>query len=588
MVPIFVALAVAIDIGESERHRQATQDALDAAAHATARQIVDGASDAEARQFAQDFFEANLSSGSRASATIQVFLPGEQSEGLVLEADVIYVPYFLPLTLALSDNSSTSSTVHLQVRSEVQLSNTIEVALVLDNSGSMADRGVNSQEDRIDLLKEAAISLVESMAGRTNGVLQTDKPVQVAVVPFAASVNVGPQYEGAPWMDNYGRSIHHFENLSFWGMTTWPDRRIESSGDVKYKRGSGWGAEENTPFSRFSLFRDIKAYKQDGSVYSPYSWAGCVEARRWPHNVEDTEPWSGNTETYFMPLFAPDEPGNYWVDTDRDGNVDSDEMEYDYKNSYLQDWYDSNNWNDFRFRMKDLRKYFVIQPYEADRSDYYGPNYRCDTDPLTPLTDISVRSGFETVKDAIEAMEPGGDTNVPEGIAWGWRLLSAREPFTEGRPSTEPNNIKIIVVLTDGSSNYDEAPGDDPANLKSKYGAHGYTGIKVGGPITRILRGTSLSREAHGAENYKEALSQHLDQVCSNAKEDKIMIVTVALDIENDDEAVEDLENCASDSPWRKNADGSPEKLFFNTRGGDLFDVFEEIGIELKNLRLFG
>ena len=31
------------------------------------------------------------------------------------------------------------------------------------------------------------------------------------------------------------------------------------------------------------------------------------------------------------------------------------------------------------------------------------------------------------------AMAADGETNIPEGIAWGWRLLSAREPFTQGR-----------------------------------------------------------------------------------------------------------------------------------------------------------
>ena len=49
LVPIFGALAIAVDFSEMNRQRQATLNALDAAGIATARQIVTGVTDDELR-----------------------------------------------------------------------------------------------------------------------------------------------------------------------------------------------------------------------------------------------------------------------------------------------------------------------------------------------------------------------------------------------------------------------------------------------------------------------------------------------------------------------------------------------------------
>ena len=79
---------------------------------------------------------------------------------------------------------------------------TVEVALVLDNSGSMGGQPIAD-------LRTAAQNLVSVLYTGYEG---TDK-VKVGVVPFAAAVNVGPQYKTAAWMDTTGASPVHFENF---------------------------------------------------------------------------------------------------------------------------------------------------------------------------------------------------------------------------------------------------------------------------------------------------------------------------------------------------------------------------------------
>ena len=81
-----------------------------------------------------------------------------------------------------------------QATSEIRLKNTLEVALVLDNSGSMSEIGTGSGKKRIELLKEASKELVDTLAGQAALMKQVGKPVQFALVPFSASVNVGHRH----------------------------------------------------------------------------------------------------------------------------------------------------------------------------------------------------------------------------------------------------------------------------------------------------------------------------------------------------------------------------------------------------------
>ena len=83
-----------------------------------------------------------------------------------------------------------------------------------------------------------------------------------------------------------------------------------------------------------------------------------------------------------------------------------------------------------------------------------GPNYSCTTKPIVELTDVSTTEGKDAIDLAITNMVAVGATNVPEGMAWGWRTLSSGAPFTTGRPETERGNTKVVIVLTDGANTY--------------------------------------------------------------------------------------------------------------------------------------
>jgi len=581
MVPVLGAVALAIDYTEMSRHRQATLNALDAANMATAWRLLSGESETEVRRFAQDFFEANLGPVKAKDVVLSVELPDQSAGGntIKMSADLHYDPLFYGAFLALLGKEDTIN-IKLFAENEVRLKNTLEVALVLDNSGSMDEKGSGSGKKRLDLLKEAAKQLVDTLAAQGTLMKQVDKPVQFAVVPFAASVNVGPSLATASWMDTEGRSSIHHENFDWGTMSS--SLKVEKVNGVYKKTGTGWGTARNSIASRFSLFDDLRrkyCTKKDNKgncttwAEAPMtSWAGCVEMRPYPYNVDNTVPTTSNPDTLFVPMFAPDE-----TDTTANG-----------RQAYNNWWSDLLTSGTAANRQKYMPKYFTANEITGF-ADGKGPNLSCTVTPITPLADVTKSSGANQIKNAIDAMVSNGATNVPEGIAWGWRVVSGSEPFTQGRPDREKGNDKVVIVLTDGANTYytasslaapNKQAAADEANNKSIYSNYGYASRE------RIFDGTSVSK-THNNSNYTKAMNQHMRQVCTNAKQAGLIVMTVSLDLStsksDEKEQINLLEECSSESRVRRD-----QKLFWNTTGAGLAETFRQIADELSNLRFVG
>lgn len=80
-----------------------------------------------------------------------------------------------------------------------------------------------------------------------------------------------------------------------------------------------------------------------------------------------------------------------------------------------------------------------------DSSDDYGD---CLSQGITPLTDERT-----TIEDAIDDLtDPDGVTNIAQGLAWAWRVVSPGEPFAEADPFPQGLHERAIVLLTDGQN----------------------------------------------------------------------------------------------------------------------------------------
>lgn len=625
MVPLMGGLAIGIDFIELNRQKQMVLSALDSANLATARRLTEGATDAQLKAYAVEFFNASLNNIDPADVGVSVTLPTNTSGGglLKMSATLNYHPYFRPAAalLAGASESDAKKPIQIAVSSQVRLKNTLEVAMVLDNSGSMSNKGSGTGQKRIDLLKQAAKQLVDTLAQQASMIQQVDKPVQFSLVPFAASVNVGPQNDNAPWMDTYGLSPVHHENFD-WSTLNAADKYARKINGTWYKKGTGWGVEEGQMLTRFGLYRDMKVvtsherivgskrvvcdqYRSNNTcakshdeydyndTYGPFaSWQGCVEVRPYPYNIDDTPASAGDPASLFVPMFAPDEPGNHWYVT-QDPNEAAPKT-YGAANSW---WNDDPSSSTGKTRQSNMAKYFMARPMNAPvLAAGAGPNYSCTTTPITPLTDVTSANGLASLKAAIDLMAPNGNTNVPEGMAWGWRTVSSGEPFSGGRPESERGNDKVVIVLTDGENTYSTL-SSDPAGNKSTYAAYGYTGVSYnGGSTTRLFSGTSgaIGQFNYSSSNYTAAMNEHMAKLCDNAKAANIMVMTVALDLSSTDagdkKAMDALRTCSSESRFRKDPSdpSKPAKLFWNATGATLSDNFKEIANELSNLRVVG
>ena len=367
---------------------------------------------------------------------------------------------------------------------------TYEVALVLDSSGSMAG-------SRIAALRTAAGNLVSALFAANIRNPARD-PVRIAVVPFAASVNVGPDSAGQPWLDGKG----------------------------------GRGGD------RFALF----------DALPEVSWAGCVEARSEPYDVDDAPSDPAVPATMFVPMFAPDEP-------DLPG----------FDNSYLADSSAACTLADRRRTTLDraalaqarLCKYrdAAALPEGHRNGTVIGPNLNCTSAPLAPLS-----SDRSTVLSAIDALRPRGMTHIHEGVMWGWRTLSPSAPFTEGRPYDDGGNRKILIVMTDGENSYDTYPNFN----RSMYGAYGYLadGSLGAGPTDRAAVVARMNERTITA--------------CDNAKAGgKVLVYTVAFRV-SDPATLALLADCAS----------APHMAFRSDSGVDLAAAFADISNSIAMLRV--
>ena len=277
MLPLMGVIGLAIDYSQISRHKGSLQHALDAAALATTTQLGKSSNNKALQKFARNYFNVNLHGIDPQKVQFD-YDKQNRADGFSMRLSASY-RYDLQIGGLFGKKHQLISATAL-VKSG---NGSIEIALVLDNSGSMRSN------NRIGVAKKAAIALVDQLhaaiAGGANRSL-----IQIGLVPFGGQVNVGAQNRTKNWMDNTGLSPIHHENIN------WADNpRAIAQRDEQYKDTNGrW-------LTRFTLFDDMIGT----------GWAGCVEARPWPHHTQDTPASKSQPETLFVPTFAPDEPDDY-------------------------------------------------------------------------------------------------------------------------------------------------------------------------------------------------------------------------------------------------------------------------------------
>ena len=406
---VALAAAMAIDYGRVEVEHARMQRAIDAAALAAAHRLGTTDQEQSGPAAAEAFFKANIPQGSK--LTIKDMKMNTAAGEVRITAGGRH-PTTLMAAFGVKDMGLGAGT------RVVRGDGTVEVALVLDNSGSMAGAPIAE-------LKDAARNLVDVVF---SGAAGNDK-VRVGVVPFAGSVNVGANRRDEGWIDAEGLSPVHHQNFA-------------------------------EPRSRFQVFDQLGT-----------PWRGCVEARPAPYDVNDTPPSPSTPATLFVPMLAPDEPDS--------GNAEGGTYPNNYLNDFGGSCPVPEqvclSWNGKKTKCNQYGPKPIPRAEAQARMCKYegaatpsglGPNYGCTTSPLLELSSYK-----EDVKDAIDAMAANGMTNIGEGLMWGWRVLSPEAPLTGGRSWSDEKNQKVIVLMTDGQNTYTRYSNN---HNWTHYGAFGY------------------------------------------------------------------------------------------------------------------
>ncbi|NDV85262.1 hypothetical protein GTW51_00945 [Aurantimonas aggregata] len=590
-------MAAAVDLNSVYGAERNLQQAADTAALAAAKEYGQSQDAAYLSRVATAYFFHNAGEDTRGYTQFQYDgISVVDGETVLKVTATRQQPTWFGDLLALVTNEQVDwRQFPLAATSEIVVQNrSIEMALVLDNSGSMA--WTVGGKRKIDTLKDAAKDLTASLM-KINETAPGKPPVMIGVVPFSGSVNVGKDNIDAPWMDRYGDSPIHHENLD-WG--NWVD---SSTGEkLAEPVGNRWRLiSDGTWLTRQWLWENAavmggtrkewrevcvpilwwpcaskKWVEVDVPAASakrfPAGWEGCIEARPSGLAASDDAPAPGtiatlsaNGKTLFVPMFAPDEPENPSP-----------------KNSYLTD---SSNINPTQSTQRyfqsqsDINKYFSASGNRSTEQTNIG----CDTTPITPL------SAQQSVVDAaLNAMQPHNLTNIPQGLIWGWHVVSPGEPFTEGRAKDAKDNLKVIVVMTDGENTYSSSNNSN----RSEYGAFGYGQIwKDGGTRTgRMFDATTKTTKAANENRYVEAMNETTAQICENAKSDGrypdgtdgILIFTIAFDVRDGSSVKKLLENCAS-----YGISDPTVKLYYDAQSKEqLAAAFGSITEEISSLRI--
>ena len=164
--------------------------------------------------------------------------------------------------------------------------------------------------------------------------------------------------------------------------------------------------------------------------------------------------------------------------------------------------------------------------YPADICDKYSPATQAKVLPLT--------SDWTALNARVNAMQPGGATNIAIGAVWGMATLSPSDPFTEAKPATTPFLKKYMILLTDGD------------NTKNRWDGDG--------------------------ANHSPAVDLRTTLACDNIKAAGVTLYTIRVIDGN----ATLLRNCASE----------PGKYFDVSAASQLGPIFKAIASEISQIRL--
>lgn len=405
LLPVLIgAVGMTVDLSQAYLVRQRLGGAVDAAALAVAS-LPSDTDPAELEALAQKFLDANYPSG-KIGATYDLNVAFIGDSAVIVSAYADYDTSFMRIAGIDTITVSKSATVQREVKG-------LEVALVLDNTGSMGT-------SNIDALKTASTNFINILFDK----VENAEDLKIGIVPYSGSVRVGR-----------------------YGLGQYPDGT------------SGYG-------DPFVVLPTGVSYTSNHEASS--GWYGCIVEHHAENYDSDATAVANSkgqlwtTSATGICTGAADCRGHGWDP----GSTTNDPYPDDVNDDYQGPWeiYQYGRTISYWQKCSDLGgSYSNATPSRCNSCtggsgvnrctttycfcSQSAPNRNCPWANIVPLT-----SDQSALLAAIQTMKHEGSTLSNIGMAWGGRVLSPEFPFQEGSAWEDENWNKAIVMMTDGET----------------------------------------------------------------------------------------------------------------------------------------
>jgi Flp pilus assembly protein TadG len=514
-IPLVGLLGAAVDYSRAN----SLQTAMQAAADTTALMVAQSANSETAQDLQTQVSSYYTALFTRPDATNLVVTASHTSTNgstVVVNATATYntsfmgVMGFKSLPLAAS---STASYGNMRLR----------VALVLDNTGSMAQSG------KLSALKNALNQSNTGLLATLKAAAVNNGDVYVSIIPFVKDVNVDPSNYSANWI--YWDDTAHQDNASW-------DAQNGRCSNSNYSDRQSCLAQGSCSLSGYTTQATCLAATGSCNNSSLTSQSACTSGGYCSISSHHTQ--GGCTRaggTWRTPAIWTPGTG-VWTSS----------------NTWTHN--NHNTWNGCVMDRGDP---------SAPNSGNYDTNVTAPTTTVTatlypaeqysacPQAVMGLSYNWSAMTTEVNNMVANGNTNQAVGLQLGWMSLVGGGPFT--MPAEDPSYVysHVLILLSDGLNTQDRWYGTDMCDSTGQ--------PSPSGTIMCI--------------DYRQRMT------CDNAKNAGITIYTVQ--VNTDGEATSSvLQYCAG----TKAGVGDPNKFFLLTSSSQIVSTFQQIGTQISKLRI--
>ena len=548
-LPIIAGVGCAIDYSRANSVKVALQAALDSTALMVSKEAsTDTASQLQTN--AQKYFLALFTRAEAENVTVTANFTTTDGTAVVMNATADVPTSLLGIIGYDTITVATSSTAKWG-------SNLLRVALVLDNTGSMADAG------KMSALQSATKSLLTQL----QNAVTTNGDVYVSIVPFVKDVNLG----ATNWNSTY----------IYWDDATKSDNNSWDANNGTCQDKGGFIIGNYSPRSSCLTHSScsISGYTSQSACTS----AGTCSLSSYSSQSTCTGAGTCSLSAYTSQstCTAAGTCSNAAETTQSSctGNKACSKSQYTSKNSCTSNGgtWATGSWTAAKWTAtpgtwtagvwSTATTTWVPMPHSTwtgcvmDRGNSGAPDTVANYDTNVGSTDITIPSSlypaeqygscpqavmglsydWTSMNSLVNNMSPNGSTDQAIGLQLGWMSLVGGGPFSVPAYKTGYTYTKAIILLTDGLNTQDRWYGD----------------------------GSSLGTSDDAKIDARQALT------CANAKAAGITLYMIQVNTGGDPTSTL-LQNCASTS----------DKFYLLTSASQIITAFTKIGTDLSQLRV--